>query len=96
MKLIDADQVFDALDAEISQDAELEGYVAGLMHAMQYIVNDAPEIDVQPVRHAYWIESDDPDVGDPEVQYQCSHCHKTADSMSRYCPSCGAKMDRTE
>lgn len=95
MKLIDADAAFDALDEKIPQD-EISDYIAGLMYAMQYIVNDAPEIDVQPVRHAYWIESADPDVGDPEVQYQCSHCHKTADSMSRYCPSCGAKMDRTE
>lgn len=94
MRLINADAAFDALDEKIPPD-EISDYIAGLIDAMQHIVNDAPEIDAQPVRHAYWIESPDPDVGDHKARYQCSRCHKTADRISRYCPNCGAKMDPT-
>ena len=42
MKLINADAAFDALDEKIPPDANLSGYIQGLMDAMQYIVNDAP------------------------------------------------------
>lgn len=93
MRLINANAAFDALDEKIPQD-EISDYIAGLMYAMQYIVNDAPEIDAQPVRHAYWMKSSDPDAGDPEAWYRCSRCHKTADRMSLYCPNCGARMDQ--
>lgn len=55
MKLINADAAFDVLDEKIPQNADLSGYVQGLMDAMQYIVNDAPEIDAVPVTHAHWI-----------------------------------------
>lgn len=93
MRLIDPDAAFDEIDERLLPEDATE-YARGVLDAMQYIVNDAPEIDAQPVRHAYWMKSSDPDASDHEVWYQCSHCHKTADRMSLYCPNCGAGMDQ--
>ena len=68
--------------------------------------------DVQEVRHGKWIllrESEitgfNPEFAglDPIGGYQCSNCKEVAildcnDEfvLSRYCPHCGAKMDRKE
>ena len=71
-----------------------------------------PTADVQEVRHGHWIllrESEitgfNPEFAgrDPIGGYQCSNCKEVAildcnDEfvLSRYCPHCGAKMDREE
>ena len=50
-----------------------------------------PEADVEPVRHGYWIRKG-------PYQYCCSECEGafTWFGNSKYCPECGAKMDRKE
>lgn len=100
MRLINADAAFDALDEKIPQDADLSGYVQGLMDAMQYIVNNAPEIDAVPVTHAHWIvrqEFHDAHGAEWEpVFYECSCCGKATEDDSPYCPECGARMDQPE
>lgn len=50
--------------------------------------------DVEPVRHGHWIE--DGVQIHVEKTYHCSECDCLAwgeDEKTRYCPTCGARMD---
>lgn len=47
----------------------------------------APTLDVEPVRHGYWIEGRDGSC-------MCSECGKVSRyEIGYYCSKCGAKMD---
>lgn len=58
------------------------------------LIEDAPAVDAEPVRHGRWEYGEDVDI-------QCSECGRDAMSdwmkytqvYSPYCPWCGAKMD---
>ena len=59
--------------------------------------------DVAPVIHARWIgtEYDGYADGYPVYDtYECSNCHEEhygeVDTLTNYCPHCGAKMDLEE
>lgn len=59
------------------------------------IISEIPAADVVPVRHAEWVVCGDGD----NVPWMCSHCGKTTAHKykviyGKYCPHCGAKMDR--
>ena len=45
--------------------------------------------DLEPVKHGHWEWTDDPRTGD----FVCSNCLDHNIVRSRYCPTCGAKMD---
>ena len=63
---------------------------------------DIPAAKVSPVRHGYWIEQENwaPD----DYYYTCSICNEDfymivgtpSDNNYKFCPHCGAKMDKTE
>ena len=57
-----------------------------------------PAADVKPVVRGHWIEWRPGDctlimTGD-EMLWMCSECESKHVSKSRYCPNCGAKMDK--
>lgn len=66
---------------------------------VKQIIADAPAVDAEPVRHAYWeVKQED--------SLQCSACHERWAIRDRgefiefevqedlkWCPSCGARMD---
>lgn len=58
----------------------------------EYMADEQPIVDAEPVRHGRWIEVD---VGD--CCYRCSECGFIRDAylldIGNYCPQCGAKMD---
>ena len=60
-------------------------------------VRELPSEDVQPVKHAYWIEL--PKALNPnENPCKCSNCGHILSFMnyypkSKYCDDCGARMD---
>ena len=68
-------------------------------------INEAPAVDVEPVRHGRWIY--DPNANDWNIGgYVCSECHTKNNNLpcteigntlmyagSKFCPHCGAKMD---
>lgn len=58
--------------------------------ACQSLIQNAPTID--PVRHGYWKETDDP------MFRACSVCGylEWVGLWNNYCPECGAKMDGGE
>lgn len=57
--------------------------------------SDAPIADVQPVRHAWWIERRSlPAMGG--ISAECSACSKSVQYLGNplnYCPNCGANMN---
>ena len=53
------------------------------------MVDDAPSVDAEPVRHGRWIVQDD-----TFTRFICSECGtNNQDGVGNYCPYCGAKMD---
>lgn len=89
-RLIDANALFDRLFDAWGFDID-EGPAGAFMD----LINKAPTIAVEPVRHAHWENE------------CCSACHVPAISVSRQgnwniriktpcCPNCGARMNERE
>lgn len=61
-------------------------------------IEEAPTIEAEPVRHGYWENAN----GRPKTYIRkCSVCGKEAYFCGRgcsykFCPNCGAKMDKEE
>lgn len=70
-----------------------EGFDRGLDRAQRAIL-DAPAADVAPVRHGRWLCGDYYDIGD--VCSECDWDSQMTHPSYRYCPNCGAKMDKEE
>lgn len=61
-----------------------------------WLVNDAPAADVAPVVHSYWehiISSDEENIG---VCHNCKYPVSWFWGIAKYCPDCGAKMDKED
>lgn len=70
-----------------------EGFDRGLDRTQRAIL-DAPAADVAPVRHGRWLCGDYYDIGD--VCSECDWDSQMTHPSYRYCPNCGAKMDKEE
>lgn len=65
------------------------------------LINDAPVLDVEPVRHGRWetvfdkIESNLSGIGYFKAlpKFICSECGNEMIASTQYCPNCGARMD---
>lgn len=92
MRLIDAD----ALKQDIFN-------MCNCFDGVQQLVDEAPTVDAEPVRHGRWIPNE---VGAVETKFECSECGRTvilcndyfakatkyASHRFPYC-HCGCKMD---
>ena len=92
MRLIDADEILKAIDGRCGCDAK-DLWAKGFDDAcneIYEIVEDAPTIEAEPVRHAHWYA---PVSYDPPEW--CSYCNERTRWAydDGYCPNCGAKMD---
>ena len=54
------------------------------------LVEDAPAVAAQPVKHGRWEWCGEDRFTDA---YRCSECGRIAMGDSNYCPNCGARMD---
>lgn len=82
-RLIDADALVD----KFAHPNELI-YTFGVLNEIE----KAPTIDAAPVMHGEWIVHN-PD--NPLTIYgECPFCHEEVGRKWKYCPNCGAKMDR--
>ena len=88
MRLIDADELWDALNGAGGTGAEpdswADGYDKGIDVALGF-VETAPTVDATPVIHAHWIFN--------RGRCSCSHCGGITGHPLYYCPQCGAKVD---
>ena len=91
MRLIDAKKLAEYKANGISNLTEWQ---KGWNDAIDTIIEEAPTIDAEPVRHGHWEHL----YGG---QYKCSNCgawwgSEYADEITNdfyYCPNCGAKID---
>lgn len=60
--------------------------------AAKNVIDSAPTIDAEPVRHGHWVI-----CSDGYYPY-CSKCKQEpgGKNMTNYCPNCGAKMDEVK
>ena len=63
------------------------------------VINDAPIIDAEPVRHGQWVLKKHKVKGSDVLDFNCSACKRfwfhngEMRKKYKYCPNCGAKMD---
>lgn len=113
MRLIDADKLIDSFykffkSYEGQWEEDQPQYWAD---NMAVVVDDAPTVEAEPIRHGQWIRTE----AYPH-RVVCSECHKTyvrneniiegrykGDEIvpiycteAEYCPHCGAKMDEID
>lgn len=92
MRLIDADALKESLK-ELKAEGNNGMYVKGLQDAIDdyfpQIIDDAPTIDAEPVRHGHWI-TDDSKI---YLKHKCSECGHEVILKYPYCENCGAEID---
>ena len=66
----------------------------------QDLLDKAPTVDVEPVRHGQWetkVYTTESDGWITEYREEvCSECGEGQIGISKFCPNCGAKMDLEE
>ena len=80
MRLIDADALL----------AKYDAFHVGQPGRARKLIEDAPTVDAEPVRHGRWIKLIEASEWD---QRRCSICGDMPCCQRSYCPHCGAKMD---
>ena len=67
----------------------------------RFMVDKAPTVDAEPIRHGQWLGIDD----EPCEVFQCDKCGYITEEIGcadnkpnnfNYCPRCGALMDEVE
>lgn len=76
-----------------------EAHIEELADDFIVIPKDTPATDVAPVVHGRWIRFKEPDSETGYIHMRCSVCSAYWSDPShadhfRYCPNCGAKMDK--
>ena len=64
---------------------------------LEELIDEAPTIDAEPVRHGKWIKADSQQYFRKHYPaFTCSECGQRKDSQKKwnYCPNCGARMDK--
>lgn len=94
MRLIDADKINFK-------------WVNGIICVEPKDIKKMPTVDAEPVRHGAWLPCDKKGYiltetalrdGRRWYGYKCSECNDIyhGNAFTKYCPTCGAKMDGTE
>lgn len=74
--------------AQLISDGEYCGYCTE-----DVSLNSIPAADVREVRRGRWIRDKWPSGTHKMI---CSECSEWSSKKSRYCPSCGARMDKED
>lgn len=100
MRLIDADALAEQVDnlcADWNENWIGNDNQSFILHGdVSDIISDAPTIEAEPVRHGRWVLVSQwrDEEGTLNPIYRCTACSITNDEEDRYCPHCGAKMDK--
>lgn len=104
MRLIDADRL-KLLECEPNTVMNTRDTMRWNMLAVEInrMIDNAPTVDAQPVKHGEWLEEENPwlriamgrdlyALGRKKL-WECSVCDSYCLNRTNYCPHCGAKMD---
>ena len=93
MRLIDADELTKKVLPYTLEKGCVIGRHSGIADAILELIENAPTIDAEPVRHGTW-ELRHVGVGH---YWECSECHTNpciyVTNNTNFCPNCGAKME---
>ena len=92
-RYIDADKVLETMRSNMDMQ---ELYLP--IHFIDFVIDEMPTADVEPVRHGRWIEHPD-DIFPLESTIECSVCGEQENvdiHNDNFCPNCGARMDGGE
>lgn len=92
MRLIDADK-FEVIGGKVPEGYDADSYLAGCKEILE-MIDTAPAIDAEPVRHGRWEFYPNASVAGRDV-WVCSECETGYSWVAyhNYCPNCGARMD---
>ena len=107
VRLIDANALLrnNGLDNAVkygNKDAEQQNksYSTMMLYEIADMIEDAPTIDAELVRHGQWVLCEDQsgvDNDNNNYAYFCSQCHHqdvhSTNAKVNFCWNCGAKMD---
>ena len=82
--------------ADCDTDEKVYAYKLGWNDAIDAIVESAPTVDAEPVKHGHWISRYHDENGCNYYTHICSKCSFETLMRNTYCPHCGAKMDEVE
>lgn len=109
-KYITLENAYKAVDARIEELEEKHGSLRpstriGVWGVKQHLI-DIPVESVKPIIHAYWtlhlytIRDGFDCWGKTEykdiLEYECSNCDEISQQKTKYCPNCGADMEKLE
>lgn len=87
----------DLTDEEILDKVQAETSDGDTFITVRRILNSFPAEDVAPVKHGHWKDCGSLWDGVDEYEvWRCSNCVIPNYKRTRYCPNCGAKMERGE
>ena len=87
MRTIDADALRDEVDSTLNWNTNNE---YNMYSDVMDMIDDAPTIDVQPVKHGRWLVKFEGEIYEFS---ECSECGNTESCETPYCAQCGARMD---
>ena len=87
MRTIDADALRDEVDSTLNWNTINE---YNMYSDVMDMIDDAPTIDVQPVKHGRWLVKFEGEIYEFS---ECSECGNTESCETPYCAQCGARMD---
>lgn len=89
-RLIDADALYDIVMDSIKPMTKNEAII---LQDFIALVEDAPTVDAEPIRHGHWV-----DEKDQPIYCSCCGFGKKYESKRSYayCPKCGVKLDEVE
>lgn len=94
MRLIDVDALKESFG---EQRLDGDWCICGDETTARDLIDEAPIIDAEPVRHGKWIQIWENPNDSNNVLCSCSVCGKNnnwyKNILHPYCPECGAKMD---
>lgn len=89
---IDKEVALALVKPDAPEDEKAAITIATAKKLIRSIIQRAPAADVAPVVHGQWLCGDYYDIGD--VCSECDWDSQMTHPSYRYCPNCGAKMDK--
>lgn len=95
-RFIDADELKEAIVSQYGPQATPDGIMrSGVLNAL-HLIETAPTVDAEPVRHGKWMARKRNENEPSEAIDCCSCCMYPISHVwqgdYKYCPNCGAKM----